>query len=132
MPYFCETKKWNYFTYRRLCQENIGERIEGPLYDCSLTERYNEYSRWLDNMCCSDEFEYLSMRACISNKCVQDDTILNLVYENHKNKFIFEHGFDPPLSRPRGKFVMNSEIQEDLSNPFETKNEGHRKWKSSF
>ena len=69
------------------------------------------------------------MRACISNKCVQDDTILNLVYENHKNKFIFEHGFDPPLSRPRGKFVMNSEIQEDLSNPnpFELFN----KWKNN-
>lgn len=115
-PYFCDNHDWNYRTFRRVCQDRVNGK-KGKFYDCSQVDRYDEYVQWQDKLCCVAE-DLTALGACVDNRCSTDPSISKIISQKYKEKFISDHGFIPPSSRPSGKFVMNRDVQEDIENPF--------------
>ena len=112
MPLFCDDSTWTHRSFRRLCQNNEDKQV----FDCSLINRWNEYTAWQDKLCCSGIEELDSVSACINNKCSQESFVEALL-QKYMSKFETEYGFAPPMSKPEGTFLMDVELQEAVDHP---------------
>ncbi len=128
LPFFCEDQLWNYRTFRKLCQDDLEDGSKGPLYDCSLVNRWKEYNLWRNELCCSGDPEFRGTYSCKNKKCSDEPIIDKIISDKFLSRFVKEYGFEPPRSQPSGKFVMNVSLQEDRDhkNPFELFNEWER------
>ena len=128
-PYFCSDAKWNYRTFRRLCQDKT-ETGHGEVYDCSLVHRWEVYSQWRDKVCCSEVPELRGIDSCRDNVCVDDPLIEDIIRGKMINVFELENGYVPPTEKPLGQLLMNMTLQEarDHDSPFHLFHE----WQDSF
>ena len=113
IPFFCETKEWSRLSFRKLCQDRLDDKTMGPLYDCSLVDRYNEYIKWQNEKCCVSGGK---QGFCDEEACIYNSTIATKNVEHLMDEFIQERGYTPPTFHPKGEFVMNKTIQEDRLN----------------
>eukprot|EP00957_Ditylum_brightwellii_P168165 12801776-Ditylum_brightwellii.AAC.1 len=107
MPYFGNDTVWNYRTFRRLCQDTRGDGTLTPIYDCSEVDRWNEYTNWRDELCCSNDPEFDGISACNYTKCSDDPTVDKIIRDTFMKKFTIEYGFTPPTEQPFGIFLMD-------------------------
>ena len=119
MPYFCEDTSWNYRTFRRLCQESSPDGQITPFYDCSLHDRWDDWVSWRDELCCSNEPEFMTagLEPCIYGKCSNDPRVHAVIKDKFIGIFTEQHGFHPPDSQPYGSFIMNVSMQEERYHP---------------
>lgn len=119
MPYFCADTEWNYRTFRRLCQETLPDGSLGSPYDCSLTDRWDDFSQWSNALCCSatEDPLFQGLSPCINGTCSEDEEVQSILYNKFSDKFRLSRGFDPPLAAPTGSFVMDVALQEAREHP---------------
>lgn len=119
MPYFCADTKWNYRTFRRLCQEKLPDGGTGSPYDCTLSDRWEDYSRWSDSLCCSatEDPLFQSLSPCINGTCSDDEAVQSILQNKFSDKFQLSHGFVPPVTAPNGSFIMDAGLQEARDHP---------------
>eukprot|EP00804_Cyclotella_cryptica_P031375 CCRYP_012196-RE/>CCRYP_012196-RE protein AED:0.02 eAED:0.02 QI:303/0.85/0.87/1/0.71/0.62/8/63/3730 len=130
-PYFCSDAKWNFRTFRRLCQDTLPNGKKSPIYDCADVYRWQLYSEWRDSVCCSSQASELrGIDSCRDNACAEDPSIEEIIREKMISVFELEYGFTPPTQRPLGELLLNSTLQEDKDHerPLELFNE----WQQPF
>lgn len=120
IPYFCANTEWNYRTFRRLCQETLSDGSTGTPYDCSLSDRWEDYSRWSNSLCCSatEDPLFQGLSACVNGTCSDDEAVQSILRNKFSDKFRLSHGFDPPVTAPTGSFIMDPALQEARDHPF--------------
>uniref|UniRef100_A0A7S2LSA9 IPT/TIG domain-containing protein n=1 Tax=Leptocylindrus danicus TaxID=163516 RepID=A0A7S2LSA9_9STRA len=115
MPFFCEDMHWQKKVFRQLCQDVDNTGNKGPIYDCDLAKRYEEYVRWRDHLCCSNE-ELLSFGACHDDKCNDTGEVEEIIRSKHVDMYITNGGYTPEGFKPAGTFLMDRQKQEDKQN----------------
>lgn len=121
VPNFCKDMQWKKKNFRQLCQDVDASGNKGPIYDCTLATKYQDYIRWRNNLCCSDE-ELLSVGACNGNfTCNNTDGVKERIRLKHIDVYIANGGYTPQGFRPAGNFLMDAQKQEDIQNsaPFD-------------
>ena len=120
IPYFCANTEWNNRTFRRLCQETLSDGSTGTPYDCSLSDRWEDYSRWSNSLCCSatEDPLFQGLSACVNGTCSDDEAVQSILRNKFSDKFRLSHGFDPPVTAPTGSFIMDPALQEARDHPF--------------
>jgi len=118
-PFFCDEKRWENLIFRRLCQDNREDNLFGPIYDCSLVDKYDEFITWQNEQCCLQNSELRKIGGCSidMNMCERNSTFATLFSKKIVELFVTDRGFVPPVSRPQGQFVMNIDIQEAAFHP---------------
>lgn len=109
--YFCSEKTWNYASFRKLC-------ADGPLiYDCLLHEKWKIYKNWMDGMCCSNSASGGRYGSCVDGQCSNEKEMDWNIKQEILNRFQNEFGFEPPPVPPKGNFLMDRAMQENVDNP---------------
>lgn len=114
-PYFCSYSEWNYLTFRRLCQDSLPNGKLSAIYDCADVHRWEIYSQWRDQLCCSSVPELRGLDSCDeeSSVCASNPLIEGVIRDKLIGIFELEHGFVPPIEQPLGHLLMNTTMQED-------------------
>ncbi len=115
-PYFCAEKS-NFLSFRKLCQDKLGNDIVSPIYDCSDVSKWQTYSRWRNEVCCSQVPELRGIETCSKNSvCTDNPLIEKIIREKLIGVFESKYGFYPPLEQKQGQLLMNRSLQEDIDN----------------
>jgi hypothetical protein len=114
-PYFCSNSKWSFLSFRRLCQDSLSNGKLSPVYDCADVHRWEVYSRWRDELCCSSVPELRDLDSCEAESlaCSSNPLIEDIVRDKLMEVFVLENGFVPPIEQPLGHLLMNVTMQED-------------------
>lgn len=122
-PYFCSYSEWSFLTFRRLCQDSLPNGKLSDIYDCADVHRWEIYSQWRDELCCSSVPELRGMNSCDKGSlvCASNPLIEGVIRDKLIGIFELENGFVPPIEQPLGHLLMNATMQEDRDHekPFE-------------
>ena len=122
-PYFCSYSEWNFLTFRRLCQDSLPGGKLSAIYDCGDVHRWEVYSQWRDELCCSSAPELRGIYSCDEGPsvCASNPLIEDVIRDKLIGIFELENGYVPPTEQPLGHLLMNATMQEDRDhgNPFE-------------
>ncbi len=112
IPFFCIEQEWQFMTFRKLCQDDPN----GPIYDCTMKEKFEHFENWKDKVCCSTNPEFENLQSCINNQCSHDEYTQRVLEEKFVQDYMVENDFQPPISKPKGTFLMDATLQEDILN----------------
>ncbi|KAL7555003.1 hypothetical protein ACHAWF_018580 [Thalassiosira exigua] len=132
-PYFCSKASHNFLSFRRLCQDTLGDGSSSPIYDCSDVQKWKAYATWRNKVCCSQISELRGVSSCLDGAVCDQDS-LEQVEEIIRDKLIgvfeLKRGYIPPTEEPKGQLLMNASMQEeaDHEHPLDLFNE----WQEPF
>jgi hypothetical protein len=116
-PYFCADVKSNFTSFRLLCQDYLENGEVSSIYDCSDVSRWQIYSRWRDEVCCSQVPELRGIDSCRNNSVCTDNPLIEKVIRDRLiGVFESKYGFNPPSDQKQGRILMNASLQEDIGN----------------
>ena len=132
-PYTCQGTKWNFRSFRRLCQDMLPNGEQSAIYDCVNVHQWSVYNQWRDSVCCSSPQvpELRGIDSCTDDFiCAADPSIEEIIRNKMMNVFELEYGFTPPLEKPLGQILWNTTLQEGRQHdtPLDLFNE----WQSHF
>ena len=96
VPFFCEENHWKKKSFRKLCQDEIGNNTYGPIYDCIEVKRWDQYIIWRESI--------------LNHNAELGDDVSD---EKYRNIFFTEYGFKPPRMKPKGQLLMDAALQEN-------------------
>lgn len=122
-PYFCSKTEWDSLSFRRLCQDSLPNGKLSPVYDCADVLRWEVYSRWRNDICCSSVPELRDIDSCDEGSlvCTSNPLIEDIIRDKLIGVFESENGYTPPIEQPLGHLLMNASMQEarDHHSPIE-------------